>query len=214
MSVKLVSDTSKERTPQAVRSAKMQRRLSKAAFSIIRDVGYVNFRTSAVAKHAGVSQGAQLHHYPNKDSLAIAALEYAYSESYKRFATNFAQARHTDDLLGLMLKDFEDFYLSDYFMVALDIIMAGGKNDNLRKPIIKITLDNRKKIERMWLEELINDGWGLAAAEQVLALSHSIIRGFAARGLVVEDRSEFEQLKQRWREMAEQFFKHNDPRQS
>jgi AcrR family transcriptional regulator len=199
-----VSDEkTRQRVPQAVRSAKMQQRLSEAAYLIIRDGGYVNFRTSAVAKRAGVSQGAQLHHYPTKDSLAIAALDYAYKEYNKLFEANYAAVDQCDDLLDLIFKDFKDFYLSDYFSVALDILISGGKNEELREKLVAITRENRRLVERAWLEELINDGWPLALAEELLALSHSIIRGFAARALVIDDPAHFDRLLTRWRSMVD-----------
>ena len=196
-------EKTKQRVPQAVRSAKMQQRLSEAAYLIIRDGGYVNFRTSAVAKRAGVSQGAQLHHYPTKDSLAIAALDYAYKEYNKLFEANYAAVDQCDDLLDLIFKDFKDFYLSDYFSVALDILISGGKNEELREKLVAITRENRRLVERAWLEELINDGWPLALAEELLALSHSIIRGFAARALVIDDPAHFDRLLTRWRSMVD-----------
>lgn len=196
-------EKTKQRAPQAVRSAKMQQRLSEAAYLIIRDGGYVNFRTSAVAKRAGVSQGAQLHHYPTKDSLAIAALDYAYKEYNKLFEANYAAVDQCDDLLDLIFKDFKDFYLSDYFSVALDILISGGKNEELREKLVAITRENRRLVERAWLEELINDGWPLALAEELLALSHSIIRGFAARALVIDDPAHFDRLLTRWRSMVD-----------
>ena len=196
-------EKTKQRVPQAVRSAKMQQRLSEAAYLIIRDGGYVNFRTSAVAKRAGVSQGAQLHHYPTKDSLAIAALDYAYKENNKLFEANYAAVDQCDDLLDLIFKDFKDFYLSDYFSVALDILISGGKNEELREKLVVITRENRRLVERAWLEELINDGWPLALAEELLALSHSIIRGFAARALVIDDPAHFDRLLTRWRSMVD-----------
>jgi AcrR family transcriptional regulator len=181
----------------------MQERLSQAAYEIIRDGGYVNFRTSAVSKLAGVSQGAQLHHFPTKNSLALAALDYAYEKAQLEFENNFALCDQYDDLLDLILKDFMDFYLSDYFNVALDIIMAGGKNEELRNKVIELSRTSRLKVERLWLEKMIDDGWSLKTAEDVLALSHSIVRGFAVRALVLNDRSEFERLLKQWRVMAE-----------
>ena len=69
------------RVPQAERSARMQRRLAQAAYEVIRDGGYVHFRTAAVARAAGVSQGAQLHHFPTKNSLAEAAIDYELRKS-------------------------------------------------------------------------------------------------------------------------------------
>src|SRR5690606_10555559 len=107
------SPVKKARIPQATRTAVMRERLSKAAFNVIREVGYVNFRTSAVSKEAGVSQGAQLHHFPTKDSLAVAAMEYAYQQSNEAFEKNYAVKAQKNDLVELILKDFRDFYLSD-----------------------------------------------------------------------------------------------------
>lgn len=192
----------KERTPQAVRSARMQQRLAEAAYTIILNVGYVNFRTSAVSKEIGVSQGAQLHHYPTKNSLAIAALEHAYEKAQVQFEENYALRNQYPELLDLILKDFQDFYLSDYFTVALDILMAGGKNEELHKEIVALSKRFRSAIERAWLEELVNDGWPLTLAEDLLALSHSIVRGFSTRALVFKDKREFERLLVRWHKMA------------
>lgn len=197
------SEASKDRIPHAVRSARMQERLSEAAYEVIREGGYANFRTSAVSKHAGVSQGAQLHHYPTKNSLALAAMEYAYGKAHEQFEQNLASQAGGEGLIDLILKDFVDFYLSDYFMVALDILMAGGKNAELHHELTEMSRRNRDNIERHWLERLVDDGWSLTLAEDVLALSHSVVRGFATRALIREDRVEFERLLKRWRQMVQ-----------
>jgi len=196
------SPVKKARIPQATRTAVMRERLSKAAFNVIREVGYVNFRTSAVSKEAGVSQGAQLHHFPTKDSLAVAAMEYAYQQSNEAFEKNYAVKAEKNALVELILKDFRDFYLSDYFMVALDILMAGMKHDSLRTELTEMARKNRLRIERLWLERLVDDGWSLSDAEDFLSLSHSIVRGFAARSLVSTDMREFEHLLGRWQHIV------------
>ena len=192
----------KDRIPHAVRSARMQKRLSEAAYEAIREGGYANFRTSAVSRRAGVSQGAQLHHYPTKNSLALAAMEHAYGKAYEQFERNLASQAGGEELIDLILKDFVDFYLSEYFMVALDILMAGGKNEELHDELTEMARRDRDTIERHWLERLIDDGWSLTLAEDVLALSHSVVRGFATRALIRDDRREFERLQKRWRQMV------------
>jgi AcrR family transcriptional regulator len=181
----------------------MQQRLSEAAFDVIREGGYANFRTSSVSKRAGVSQGAQLHHYPTKNSLAVAALEYAYDKSHQEFEENYARRGTGTDLLDLIFKDFIAFYLSDYFKVALDILMAGGKNEELHNQVKQMTQESRRKIERSWLEELVDAGWSLTLAEDILALTHSIIRGHGIRALVMDDEFEFDRLMKRWRKMVD-----------
>jgi len=198
----LSTAVTKDRIPHAVRSARMQQRLSEAAYEIIREGGYANFRTSAVSKRAGVSQGAQLHHYPTKNSLAMAAMEHAYGRAYEQFERNLACPAAGEDLIELILKDFADFYLSDYFIVALDILMAGGKNEELHEELTEKSRQFRDTVERHWLEQLVDDGWSLTLAEDVLALSHSLVRGFATRALIRKDQAQFDRLLKRWRQIV------------
>ena len=147
----------------------MQRRLSEAAYEVIREVGYANFRTSAASKRAGVSQGAQLHHYPTKNSIAIAALEHAYGKAYEQFEKN------------------------------LDSV---GDEAELHAELTEVSRQLRDKVERHWLEQLVDDGWSLTLAKDALALSHSMVRGFATGALLRNDRTEFDRLLKRRRRMA------------
>lgn len=192
------------RVPQAKRSERMRERLSKAAFNVIHNSGFANFRMSAVSKEAGVSQGAQLHHYPTKDSLAVAAMEFAYTKARKLFKDNFDTVVPNNQLVNLILKDLKDFYFSDYFMVALDIHMAGGKNQTLRDQLSTMALGSRRTAERAWLQRLISAGWPSNDAENLLLLSHNIVRGFTTRSLVVDQNEaeiEFDRLLSLWKEI-------------
>ena len=56
-------DVARRRT-QAERSEETRTRILKAAANLIRKRGYARFRTAEVAEEAGLSRGAQLHHFP------------------------------------------------------------------------------------------------------------------------------------------------------
>jgi len=186
------------RVPQAERSARMQRRLAQAAYEVIRDGGYVHFRTAAVARAAGVSQGAQLHHFPTKNSLAEAAIDYAWSQATSDSLARIAAFEAGQDIITALMSDSQAFFFSDYFRVALDILMAGGNDLALREALVASTLAHRSRVERLWLEKLVEQGWKLPDAEDVLALSMSVARGFAVRALVEPGREHFERLCARW----------------
>lgn len=190
------------RVPQAERTARMRERLARAAFEVIRDGGYVNFRTAAVATAAGVSQGAQLHHYPTKHSLAEAAIEYAYAQSGAASLARVQAPGAETDPLRALLDDSRAFFLSDYFRVALDILMAGGGDVALREALIRSTLRHRQQVERLWLERLLAAGWSLTDAEDLLALTLSMVRGLAIRALVEPAPERIERLCERWYAIA------------
>ena len=180
----------------------MRARLAKAAFEVIRDQGYVHFRTAAVARQAGVSQGAQLHHFPTKNSLALAAIEYAYEQSTGGSVARAAALGPGQDPVDALLEDARAFFFADYFRVALDILMAGGGDDTLKQELIARTLRHRGRVERLWLEKLVAAGWPLGEAEDALGLSLSLVRGCAIRGLVEPDHGRVDHLLTLWRTLV------------
>lgn len=192
------------RIPQAERTALMKARMCKAAFELIRDHGYVNFRTAAVTRHAGVSQGAHLHHFPTKDSLALATMEYAYEQSTAASLHLIDSLPASSDVTQPMLQDAKSFFLSPHFRVALDILMAGGNDEEFRQQLVTLTVKHRGRVERAWLEKLVDGGWPLAAAEDMLTMTFSLVRGFALRLLVDPDPAAFDRVFARWEMIASQ----------
>src|SRR5215211_3876125 len=64
------------RTPNAERSHSTRTRLMVATVECLAELGWSGTTTTVVAERAGVSRGAQLHHYPTKAALVVAAIEH------------------------------------------------------------------------------------------------------------------------------------------
>ncbi|KZF01291.1 MAG: TetR/AcrR family transcriptional regulator [Rhodococcus sp. (in: high G+C Gram-positive bacteria)] len=65
-----------ERRTQAERTAGTQAKLLDAAIECLVEIGFAKTSTQEIARRAGVSRGAQLHHFPTKELLVIAAVEH------------------------------------------------------------------------------------------------------------------------------------------
>ena len=63
-------------TRQQQRSRSTQRRVLEAAVECLVERGWSGTTTTLVAERAGVSRGAQLHHYRTKSDLLVAAVEH------------------------------------------------------------------------------------------------------------------------------------------
>src|SRR5271167_1148497 len=63
---------------QEERSAETRRRLLDATVACLFERGYAGTTTTEIARRAGVSRGAQLHHFPKKDELVVSALEHLF----------------------------------------------------------------------------------------------------------------------------------------
>jgi AcrR family transcriptional regulator len=64
-----------ERRTQAERSARTRERLLDATLDCLAERGWAGTTTTEVAERAGVSRGAQLHHFPTRGELVAAAVE-------------------------------------------------------------------------------------------------------------------------------------------
>src|SRR3954453_5841167 len=68
--------TPKQRRTQAQRSATTRAALLDATIKSLVEVGYANTTTTGIAERAGVSRGAQMHHFPTKADLVASAVEH------------------------------------------------------------------------------------------------------------------------------------------
>ena len=187
-----------QRKTQEQRSAITKDKLARAAYEVIRDAGYASFRTAAVAKAAGVSQGGQLHHFPTKDDLAFAAVEYANAMAMQKTAENLARFSADDEPIRAIIEDSVDYYFSGAFDVGVDVVKAGSQNVELRRDIADSSRALRDFAERGWLEKLVERGWSLPDAQDVIDLSTSLVRGFAIRKWIHRDSGQYKRLMERW----------------
>jgi len=74
--VRQVAVTARPRRTQSERSAATRHLLLEATVACLVDLGYAGTTSSAVAERAGVSRGAQLHHYGTRQQLIAAAVEH------------------------------------------------------------------------------------------------------------------------------------------
>lgn len=178
------------RRKQAERSEDMRARLAKAAYEVIAERGHSAFRTAAVLAHAGVSQGAMLHHFPTKESLTLAAIDYALNlgneTSAMRIAAAGAQPRA---ILHAMGDDFRDFFTCDRFWVSLDITMDAAKDATVAPAIRQIVGEARRPIYTQWESALTNAGWDSARATEAVTMTAALISGYAIRSLWAEDKA-------------------------
>jgi AcrR family transcriptional regulator len=190
------------RRTQAQRSEEMRQRLLDAAFAVLQQKGYVGFRIAEVAKIAGVSKGAQLHHFPTKDSLVVATIEHVFGRALKQAQERAeAAARQPRDPLAAIIDDSSDFFFGDYFAIALDAVMAAAKDDRIRERIFAISRAHRLPAESAWHQVLTEAGLPDDLAEDALWITISIVRGLAVRRLWQKEPERGERLLRLWREI-------------
>ena len=94
---------------QVERSASTRSRLLEATIDVLIDDGYAATTTTMIAERAGVSRGAQLHHYPTKAELVAAAVEHLARKLIDQFAATLdatPEGERVEFLLDAMWSSF------------------------------------------------------------------------------------------------------------
>jgi AcrR family transcriptional regulator len=200
------------RRTQAERTAETRLRILKAAANLIRRRGYARFRTAEVANEAGISRGAQLHHFPTKDSLVVATLEYVFEQSQILSRRRAAAVNRPRDLIEAVIEDAREFFFSEHFMVAIDIVLSTSTDQAVRRQILDISRKARRPVETAWTEALAASGVPGTIAADIVALTLGVVRGMALRTLWDNDPKWFDQLVALWRRMIKVFLEQQLPK--
>lgn len=199
------------RRTQAQRSQQMRQRILDAAVQVLSDKGYAGFRMADVAAVAGVSRGAQSHHFESKDALVLAALEHVFRTASQRARERAHRVRTVDSTMRALLEDSVDFYFSDLFLIAVDLAIVGDRASANGQPnadqIRELSRAHRVPVEAAWLAALIDAGVPAQMADDLLWLTISIVRGLAIRKLLADDPVRFRQVLALWRSMVRDFLR-------
>jgi AcrR family transcriptional regulator len=202
------------RRTQAERSEATRKLLLDAAAKLIRKNGFGGLRTMEVAKLAGVSRGALLHHFPSKHALVVGVLTYVNEMNFAQSTRRAQLARSSGDPIGDIIEDARDFFFGDHFFIGLAIAMSDESTRRLRNETRQFSRQTRFSIEAAWLDTLISSGIPKQLASDILALTLSAVRGFSVRTLIEDDPEQFKRLMNVWRTIVGQHIAASISRQS
>src|SRR5580765_5031198 len=135
----VASVAGRERRTQAERSAAMRARLLDATIDCLHDLGYARTSTPEIARRAGVSRGAQLHHFPTKTELVTSAVERLFDRRREEFLRAFADRPAGSDPLQAAIDILWGLVSGSSFTVWLELAVAARTDDELREPVADLT---------------------------------------------------------------------------
>ena len=192
-----------QRRTQTQRNQQTQEKLVGAAIDLLKKGRYVGLRTMDVAEHAGLSKGASTHHFPTKNALVLRALQEVYRSTQERALQRIAGAgASTRAVLEALMDDSKAFFLSDDFLLSLDLVMIDPESE-LGTGVKELARAYRLPVEQAWLEALLRAGHGVQEAEEVVRLTFAIARGCGIRQLIAGPEAATDRLMDSWLRMAE-----------
>ncbi|MGZ4754108.1 MAG: TetR/AcrR family transcriptional regulator [Acidimicrobiia bacterium] len=143
-----------EATDRAVqaRSVATRNALLDAALETVVERGYAATTTIETARRAGVSRGAQLHHFPTKAELLTAAVQHLLERRMEEFAETFTHADLGADRLDAAIDLLWSMFQGPVFVAWVELWIAARTDPELARAIT--AMEQRFTIESsaMFLE--------------------------------------------------------------
>ena len=171
-------DTTPRRRTQEERRAETRAKLLDATIQSVLDVGYAATTTRRVAELAGVSMGAQTHHFPHRVDLVGAAVERLAQrrlDELRAMADELPEEPRSrlEALLEIMAIDF----FSDTFVVFVKLWVAAADDRELYDRLVPVERQIARAIAELATE--LGRDLGVTDLEPRLNLVLGALRGIA-----------------------------------
>ncbi len=183
----------------------MRLRLLEATIECLVEHGYCGTSTTLVSERAGVSRGAQLHHFPTKNALVVAAVghltEVRAAELRERLSESSAQtvvvAADRSTRLGEVLRLLGDHFASPVFAAALELWVAARTDDSLLAAVQPLEQRIGRETHRLTLQALGADESRPGVRELVQA-TLDLVRGLGLATTISDDARRRRRILDHW----------------
>jgi AcrR family transcriptional regulator len=185
------------RVPQEERTRAMRARLMEATVDLLVERGFSGTSTTLVSERAGVSRGAQLHHFPTKNDLVVAAVEHLtevrvaeLAAAARRLPTGAKRTRAVVRMLG-------EHFASPVFAAALELWVAARTDETLLAAVAPLEQRVGRETHRMTVELLGADESREGVRELVQA-TLDLVRGLGLADTITDDARRRARILDRW----------------
>lgn len=192
-----VAEPAPGRVPQGERTRAMRARLLEACVDVLVERGWAGTSTTVVSQRAGVSRGAQLHHFPSKTDLVVAAVEHLAAVRRDELTTVVAalpeESRSTRAVLGLLA----ELFTGPVFAAALELWVAARSDAPLLEVVTPFERHLGRETHRLTVELLGADEEQPGVRELVQA-TLDLLRGLGLAQTLGDDTARRARILDQW----------------
>jgi AcrR family transcriptional regulator len=187
------------RAPQQERSRATQQRLLEATVECLVEHGWSGATTTVIAERAGVSRGAQLHHYPTRAALVLAAVEHlAERRATEIRAEGGLLDAAAEDRVDQVIDMLAAAFTGPLFVAALEVWVAARTDPDLRAALVPLEARVGREMHRLAVDLLGADESRPDVRESVQA-TLDLLRGLGVANLLSDDSHRRHQLLTVWK---------------
>ncbi|MFF3491339.1 TetR/AcrR family transcriptional regulator [Streptomyces sp. NPDC002795] len=177
--------------PKQDRSRVTRQRLLESAVACLAAHGWAGSTVSVVAEHAGVSRGAAQHHFPTREDLFTAAVEYVAEERSTALRALRPQGR-AEAVAALV-----DLYTGPLFRAALHLWVAASNEPQLGGRVTELEARVGRETHRIAVE-LLGADESVPGAREVVQGFLDMARGLGLANLLTDDRARRVRVVAEW----------------
>lgn len=197
------------RVPQEERTRLMRARLLEATVECLVERGFSGTSTTLVSERAGVSRGAQLHHFPTKNDLVVAAVAHLTEVRGAELAAAAAALPTGPRRTRAVLEMLGDHFVSPVFVAALELWVAARTDETLLAAVAPLELRVGRDIHRLTVELLGADESRPGVRELVQA-TLDLVRGLGLADTISDDARRRARILDRWADTLDRALKESD----
>ncbi|WP_338036791.1 TetR/AcrR family transcriptional regulator [Nocardioides ferulae] len=185
------------RVPQEQRTRAMRARLLEATVECLVERGFSGTSTTLVSERAGVSRGAQLHHFPTKNDLVVAAVEHLTEIRGAELAEAAQKLPAGPRRTRAVLQMLADHFTSPVFTAALELWVAARTDDHLMAAVAPLEQRVGRETHRLTVELLGADETQPGVRELVQA-TLDLVRGLGLANTITDDTRRRARILDQW----------------
>ncbi|MGW0879857.1 TetR/AcrR family transcriptional regulator [Streptomyces sp. NPDC002671] len=190
----------RDRLPKQDRSRATRQRLLEAAVACLAEHGWAGSTVAVVAERAGVSRGAAQHHFPTREDLFTAAVEYVAEERSTALRGLFTEGAADRRAVVAALVDL---YTGPLFRAALHLWVAASNEEQLRLRVTELEARVGRETHRIAVELLDADETRPGVRETVQGFL-DMARGLGLANLLTHDAARRARVVTQWADLLEQ----------
>ncbi|WP_293059333.1 TetR/AcrR family transcriptional regulator, partial [Mycobacterium sp.] len=116
----------------------MRARLLDATVECLVAHGYSGTTTPRIAELAGVTRGAQIHHFRSKEDLVVAAIEHLAQQRAQAAIRELGRLRSSPDPVSTVLDFLWESHQGPMFVASMELWVAARTNPVLAQQIQRV----------------------------------------------------------------------------
>ncbi|WP_410871159.1 TetR/AcrR family transcriptional regulator [Nocardia sp. A7] len=186
--------------PKQDRSRATRQRLLEATIDCLAETGWAAATVSVVAERAGVSRGAAQHHFPTREDLITAALEFMFEfrmDKAKAEAEMVNAVAQGEGRTRAVVSALVESYTTPFFKAALQVWTHAAADPALRERILPLEARFGRTSHRRAVEALGVDDSDPVAHHLVQA-TLDLARGLGLADVLTDDSARRKLIVDQW----------------